>query len=101
MVQHPCPQQVEVSTPVHLPLDHLQAMDLPFDLPLTPLITERRPDGPDIIGQPVGEAHQLRYLTPLRVDEPLSQLVATTPSDHGDEAQCQLLGAPHLGREPA
>ncbi len=38
-------EQIELGPAVHLPLQQLQPVDLPFHLPVAPALTERRPYG--------------------------------------------------------
>ena len=52
-------EQIELGPAVHLPLHQLQPVDLTFDLPVAPALRERRPYGPVVAAQALGEAAKL------------------------------------------
>src|SRR5215212_8900975 len=79
------PQQVEVSPPVHLSLDHLQPVDLPFRLPVAPLSGERGRDRLAVAPQPGGKALELCHTATLSLVEPTGQCPRTPLLHHPAE----------------
>ncbi len=70
LVQHASAQQIKFCPPIHLPLQELQAVDLSFNLPLTPLISESGFDCLKVLHDAGSLVHGLGYLTLQRSNEP-------------------------------
>jgi hypothetical protein len=61
--QKPVAQQVELGTPKHRLLQHLQAVDLSLDRAVTPTQQDASFDRLIVCAQPYGKAPQGRYTT--------------------------------------
>jgi hypothetical protein len=62
-------------------------MHLPLRLTIAPLIFQRRPHRLEVGSEPVGEANELRYLAPERIDQPLTQPIGASLFDDLGEAK--------------
>src|SRR4051812_35642323 len=62
---HACSQEVEVRTPIHLPLDGFQTIDLAFHLAVTPRVLQGRPHRLILLANANGKGAHLRDRTLL------------------------------------
>lgn len=77
-----CEEEFDTGGTIHLPLQHLQPVDLAFGLAIGPRLTERRRNRLEICRETTGEGRHPRRLGLI---PPIRQPVLLTIAEHGGE----------------
>jgi hypothetical protein len=82
-------QQIEPGPAKHLTLQHLQAVDVPFDRPLTPGQGHRGLNSAVVRAEPSGETPEGRKATGGGARQPRIELGRLTLADEAREVPCE------------
>jgi hypothetical protein len=91
-------QQIEPGPAEHLALQHLQAVDVPFNGALTPRQRHRCRDSSVILTQASGKAPEGRESAGGSARQPWIELGRLALADEGGEVLCERHGFRQLGR---
>src|SRR5918994_3691730 len=91
-------EEIEPRPAKHLALEHLQAIDVPFDRALTPGPRDPGFHGGVILTQPFGKAPEGRESARGGARQPRIELGRLALADEGGEVLCERHGFRQLGR---
>ena len=96
--QEAAAEEIEPRPATHRAFQHFEAIDVPFDRPLTP--GQRHPglDGSIVLTHPFGQAPEGRECAGGGAPQPRIELGRLALADEGGEVLCECHGLCQLGR---
>jgi len=90
-MQNAQPEEVELGAAIHVALDNLQAIDMPFNRAVTPLKFQGSTDSAIVLAQTCCEGLELRNSTGLSISEPWVKSAHLAMPNHEHESLSQLV----------